>query len=76
MVRVDDTAQVFSANSKNFSLASAILNQHVAWMASELAKYRAPKHDLFKLVSITFLPLQKKVSLWCRQEWRSELEIV
>ncbi len=38
IVLADYTAQVFLANSKLFSLASAILNLHVVWMASELAK--------------------------------------
>jgi hypothetical protein len=70
------TAQVFLDNSKIFSQASAILNRQLVWIASEFARYSAPKHDLFKLVSITFLPLQKKVSLRWRHECRSELEIV
>jgi hypothetical protein len=48
-----------SDNSKIFSLASAILNRQWFWMEFELAIYSAPRHDLFKLVSITFLHLQK-----------------
>jgi hypothetical protein len=55
-------AQVFSDNSKIFSLASAILNLQLDLIVSQLARYSTPKHDLFKLFSITFYPLQKKVS--------------
>jgi hypothetical protein len=41
----------------------------------ELAMYRAPRQDLFRLVSMTFLPLQKKVSPRWRQACKSVLEI-
>ncbi len=42
----------------------------------EFAIYSAPKQDLFKLVQMTFLPLQKKVSPRCRQACKSGLENV
>jgi len=63
MLPMEYIVQVFSSNLNIFSVASAILNQQLDWIASGLARYSAPRYDLFKLVSITFLPLQKKVSL-------------
>jgi hypothetical protein len=38
MVPVEETAQVFSANSKIHSEASAILNLHVFWIDSAFAR--------------------------------------
>ncbi len=63
MVPMEYIVQVFSNNLKIFSVASAILNRQLDWIISELARYSAPRYDLFKLVSITFFPLQKNVSL-------------
>jgi len=73
---IEYTAQVFSANSKIRSEVSATLNLQLFLIASEFARYSDPKHDFLKLVSISFLPLQKKVSPRWRHEGRSELEIV
>ena len=63
MVPMEYIVQVFSNNLTIFSVASAILNWLLDWIVSELARYSATRYDLFKLVSITFFPLQKNVSL-------------